>query len=325
MACEMQKCESGGWMPTGQKRASWGIGLIVLLAFAGGANRMDGQDRRVTSEPANTVIDKAWPEVNVNVLVLDKSGAPQKVDEGQFQLFEDRAERPLRFPASADSPVSLAFLIDSSGSTYKRKPDIVSAVTAILHALPAGSEVMASSFADKAYLEFPFAPVSQADLSFMDRLPAAGPTALYDAVVATEQYFVANAKYPRRALIILSDGEDNASHFSIGVAYAVMDWPGAPLVYPCLIGKAQFLKPETEYGRNHMKFLAKWGGGPTFNLDPDPTAAAAEIVAAVRSQYVLQFTAADPTHNGKGHKLEVRLPVKDVRIYGHPAYFAPIK
>ncbi len=312
-------------MQTGRKRTSWGLGLIVLLTLAGGANRIDGQDRRVTSEPAITAIDRSWPDVNLNVVVLDKSGVPQKIDEQTFQFFEDRTERPLRFPASVDSPVSLALLIDSSGSTYKRKPEIVSAVAAIIQALPTDSEVMAASFSDKAYIEFPFIPVSKVDFSFLDRVPAVGPTALYDGVAATEEYFIANAKYPRRALVILSDGENNASQIPVGIAYGMMERPGAPMVYPCLITKARFLQPETEYGLTNMKFLAKRSGGLTFNLDPDPAAAVAQIVAAIRSQYVLQFTAADPARNQKAHKLEVRLPVKDVRIYVLPAYFAPVK
>jgi Ca-activated chloride channel homolog len=312
-------------MQTGQKRASWGIGLIVLLTLAGDANRMDGQDHPLPSEPAITAIDRAWPDVNLNVMVLDKSGAPQKIDEQAFQLFEDHTERPLRFPAAADSPVSLALVIDSSGSTYKRKLEVVSAVSAIVKALPADSEVMATSFAGVVFLEFPFTPASKVDFSFMDRVPAAGPTALYDALAETEDYFVANAKYPRRALIVLSDGENNASQVSIRTAFGMMERPGAPIVYPCLIAKASYLQPEAGAGRINMNFLAKRGGGLTFNLSPGPTATAAEIVAAIRSQYVLQFTSADPAHDGKQHKLELRLPIKDVKIYGLPAYFAPAR
>jgi hypothetical protein len=310
-------------MQSGKRGVSRGLALIVLLALAACAKRLDGQDRLVASEPAITAIDRSWPEVDLNVIVLDKSGAPQKIDEQAFQLFEDRAERPLSFPASADSPVSLALLIDASGSTYKRKPEIVSAVTAILHALPADSEVMAASFSDKAYIEFPFIPVSKVDVSFMDRVPAAGPTALYDGVAATEEYFVANAKYPRRALVVLSDGENNASQIRTGIAYGLMERPGAPMVYACALSKPSFFQTQVKLGAVYMNYLAKRGGGLTFNLDPDPAAAAAQIVATIRSQQVLQFTAADPAHDGKEHKLEVRLPVKDVRIYGLPAYFAP--
>ena len=298
---------------------------LVLLAFAGGANRMEGQNPPIPSELAIAAIDRSWPDVNINVLVLDKSGAPQKIDEQAFQLLEDRVERSLRFPAAADSPVSLALLIDASGSTLQRKTEVLSAVAAIIKALPADSEVMATSFAGVVFLEFPFTPASKVDLSFMDRVPFAGPTALYDAVAATEDYFLANAKYPRRALIVLSDGENNASQVSMRIAYGMMERPGAPMVYPCLIAKAQFLQPEARAGSMYMNFLAKRGGGLTFNLDPDPMATAAKIVAEIRSQYVLQFTSADPAHDGKQHKLELRLPIKDVKLYRLPAYFAPAK
>jgi VWFA-related protein len=295
--------------------------ILLLLTLAGGVIRLDGQPP-LPSELAIAAIDRAWPQVNLNVVVLDKSGAPQKIDEQAFQLFEDQTERPLRFPAAEDSPVSLALLIDNSGSAQERKPAIISAIKAIVQALPADSEVTAISFGSVAFLEFPFTPVSKVDLSFMNKVPAEGLTALYDAISETEDYLLGNAKYPRRAVVILSDGEDNASRVRIGTA---MDWPGAPMVYMCLIAKAQFLKPETGYGRNHMKFLGKLGGGITFNLDPDPTAAAAQISAAIRNQHVLQFTAADPEHDGKVHKLEVQLPGNDAKIYGLPAYSAPSK
>jgi hypothetical protein len=182
------------------------------------------------------------------VLVLDKSGAPQKIDEQAFQLFEDRTERPLRFPAAADSPVSLALLIDASGSTYKRKSEILSAVSAIIRALPADSEVMAVDFSDLAFIDLPFTPASKVDLSFMGRVTFAGPTTLYDALAATEDYFVANAKYPRRSLVVFSDGENNASQNSIRAAFRGMAWPGAPVVYPCLIAKANYLERERGLG-----------------------------------------------------------------------------
>lgn len=75
----------------------------------------------------------------------------------------------------------------------------------------------------------------------------------------------------------------------------------------------------------NLKILAKEGGGAHFNLDPDPASAAAQIVAAVRSQYVLEFTAANPARDGKAHKLEVRLPVKDAQIHALPVYHSPAK
>jgi VWFA-related protein len=312
-------------MQTGKWGASWSVALIVLLAVAAGAKAWAGQNGGEASNPAIPAVDNSWPDVNLNVVVLDKHGAPQKVDEREFQLFEDGAERPLHFLGSPDSPVSLALIIDSSGSIFKRKPAIVAAVTAIVKALPPDSEVMAVLFADQSFLDLPFTPVSKVDFSFLDRLQARGGTTLYDTVFATERHFVAHAKCVRRATVILSDGEDNASHVSRGTAFGTMEQPGAPVVYVCPPSKANFLQTQESAGLINMSFLARYGGGADFNLDPDPAAAAAKVAAVIRSQMVVQFTAADPARNGKRHKLEPRLPDKNLQIHVLHQYFAPAK
>lgn len=312
-------------MLTGKWATSWSVALIVLLAIAAGAKTSAAQSAGDAPVPETPFIDKSWPAVNLNVVVLDKQGVPQNVDERQFQLFEDGKERPLQFLGSPDSPVSLALIIDSSGSIFKRKPAIVAAVTAIIKALPPDSEVMAVLFADQSYLDLPFTPASKVDFSFLDRLQSSGPTALYDAVFATERHFVAHAKYERRALVILSDGEDNASHVSRAAAFSWMEQPGAPAVYVCPPSKANFLQTQESAGLINMSFLARYGGGADFNLDPDPEAAAAEVAAAIRSQMVVQFTAADPARDAKRHKIELRLPDKNLQIHVLHQYFAPAK
>jgi VWFA-related protein len=312
-------------MQTSRKCALWGIVAIALLAVVAGGKILSGQSGNIVPPPAAPAANDLWPEVNLNVVVLDKHGAPQAVDVTGFQLFEDKAERPLHFRGSPDSPVSVVFVIDSSGSMYGREPAVVSAVASIAKSLPAGSEVAGITFADVAFLDLPFTPASSADFSYLNRIGDRGGTALYDAVIPAEDYVIKYAKYPRRSLVIVSDGVDNASHVSRGVVFRKMKQPGAPVVYACLPSKARILQSELMAGRINMDFLAKEGSGTVFNLDPDPESAAAQIVAAVRSQYVLEFTAADPARNGKAHKLEVRLPIKDVQIHTLPAYYAPGK
>lgn len=312
-------------MLTGKWAASWSVPLIVLLAIAAGATALPGQSGASAPVPEIPVIDKSWPVVNLNVVLFNKQGFVQAVDEHQFRLFEDGVERPLQFRGSPDSPVSLALIIDSSGSIYKRKPSIVSAVTAIVKALPPDSEVMAVLFADESYLDLPFTPVSKVDFSFLDRLQARGGTRLYDTVVATENYFAAHAKYVRRAMVILSDGEDNASHVSRGVTFWTMEQAGAPVVYACPPSRSNMFQTQASMGLINMSFLAKEGGGLDINLDPDPAAAAAEVAAAIRSQTAVQFTAADPARDGKKHKLELRLRDKNLEVRAIPEYFAPAK
>jgi Ca-activated chloride channel family protein len=300
--------------------------VIALLALAVCAKGQVGQNVGVTSPPATPTVESSWPNVNLNVVMLDKRGGPQKVGQSEIRLFEDGAERPVQFIDSQDSPVSLAFVIDSSGSIFKSRAAIITAVKTIVRGLPDGSEVMAVLFADEAFLDLPFTPVSKIDFSFLDRLQARGVSGLYDAVVATEDHFIAHARYTRRALVILSDGEDNASHLSRGAVYRKMEQPDAPMIYACRVSNAPLLIPnDSAVGHINMRFLAKEGGGAQFSLDPDPDSAAVQIANGIRSQYVLRFTAADPSRDGREHKLAVRVSVKDTQILVLPVYFAPAK
>ena len=183
----------------GQMRAAkttglWVVPLIVTLALTAGTTTLAGQGINATSSLTSAAGDSSWPQVDLNVVVSDKHGVPQKIDEQEFRLFENGAERQLQFRGSPDSPVSLALLVDSSGSVFKSKDAIITAVKAIVNGLPEGSEVTAVLFADEAFLDLPFTPASKVDFSFLDRLQAHGGTTLYDAMVATEEHVIQHAK-----------------------------------------------------------------------------------------------------------------------------------
>ena len=72
-----------------------------------------------------------------------------------------------------------------------------------------------------------------------------------------------------------------------------------------------------------MDLLAEGGGGLGFVLGSDPNATATDIATVIRSQYVLQFTAADPARDGERRKLDIRLSEGGLEVYGLPRYFAP--
>jgi Ca-activated chloride channel family protein len=339
-------------MQTSKKCASWSLATIVLLIVAAGGKALSAQSSGDATRPATqgsnnsrpelnldieipNVEDDAlhakapaandsWPEVNLNVVVLDKQGAPQTVEVSGFQLFEDKSERPLHFRGSADSPVSLGLLIDASQSMDKRKPAVSAAVITIVKALPVGSEVTAVSFDEEAHLDLPFTPVSSADLSFLDHMNAHGGTALNDAVVVAEKYFAAHARFARRAMVLLSDGDDNASKLFLGDIMPSLQWPGAPMFYSLIVLDPEDSGAQARHARVAMELLANGGGGIAFlPKGKNFASAAAQLGDAIRSQYVLRFTAADPARDGKPRKLEVRLPAKDMRIHALPVYYAP--
>lgn len=312
---------------TGKWATSWSAALIVLLATAANGKALAGQSEGETSIPAIPAANNSWPEVNLNAVVLDKHGAPQAVDEKQFRLFEDGAERPLQFRGSPDSPVSIGFIVDCSGSMFNRRELVATAVKTIVKTLPEGSEVMEVSFSDQAFIDLRLTPVSGIDPAFPDHLDARGGTALYDAVIATEKYFAAHARYVRRALVLISDGYDNASKAGLEEAMRSLQYPGAPTFYAASVYGEKKSYAEVRLGSRAMEFLAQAGGGVAFtsSKDKDLPPAVARLADMISSQSVLHFTAADPERNGVARKLEVRLPIKEVEIHALPAYFAPAK
>jgi Ca-activated chloride channel homolog len=302
----------------------WSVALILLLAIAVNRRTLRGQSGAGTPAPETPVIDKLWPDVNLNVVALDKQGVPQKVDEQGFQLFEDGSVRPLQFRGSPDSPVSIAFMADSSGSMYNRRDSIATIVRAIVKTLPEGSEVMFVSFSDQAYVDLPFTPVSKVDLSFLDHRITRGGTSLYDAVIATENYFTNRARYVRRAIVLMSDGGDDASRQTLEDAMRSLQYPGAPSFYSLSVNGEKDSYIDIRHGHAAMQLLAKAGGGVAFRpKEKDFMASAARLAKMIRCQYVLHFKPADPARDGSAHKLEVRLPIQDVQIHALPVYYAP--
>jgi len=185
---------------------------FLLLVALGGTEAATAQLVVLTTPPAPTQLKTSWPEINLNVVVLDKSEDPvEQVPSANFHLFEDGSERPIKSLAALDSPVSIAFVIDSSGSTYMRRGLYTEVVKRVANALPAGSEVMITQFDDQVKLVLPFTPASSADLSFLNILDSRGRSVMFDAVVTSEQYFSEHAHFAKRALVLLSDGGEDAS------------------------------------------------------------------------------------------------------------------
>jgi VWFA-related protein len=294
---------------------------LLLLAFA---------QRNPALAQAGTQDEQfaRWPEVHLNVLVIDKSDQPQvALDKSAFHVFEDAIERPLESIIARDAPVSLALLIDTSHSMLDSRAILTEVVTAVTRAMPPGSEVMAVLFNDQASVVLPFTPTDPFPLSFLNHLEAQRGTVLYDAIMVTEAYVAKNARYAKSALVVFSDGMDNHSSSSLPDALRSLQWPGAPAFYFVRLPDPNANGFEKRFSKTAVQLLVSAGGGLSLvsGKDQDPAALGTGIAALIRSQYVLAFTTTDPASNGRSHKLEVRLPGQStkLKICVMPSYFAP--
>lgn len=297
------------------------VAVLVLFAACAMAQMPHGWSRKSRGIAAPKM-STSFPEIKLNVLVLAKSGQPENQDGSAFRVFEDGAERPIQSVGAAESPVSLLFVIDKSGSMYLHNPPIDAAIGAILKALPAGSEVAVILFQEQAWLQLPFTPAATADFSFLDRMFNQGPSAMFDAIVEGENYISTHARYSRRALVLVSDGGENSSEATRDDVLRFLEWPGAPEFYSLILNAPD---DDSARGARTMEAIADAAGGVAFKPGKKGSIAASadRVAACIRSQYVLTFTTADAAHNGHASKVEVRLPGKDLRIHALHLYRAP--
>jgi Ca-activated chloride channel homolog len=266
-----------------------------------------------------------WPNIDLNVLVSDKSGHPQaSLDKSAFHIFENGAERPIESVTAVDAPISLALLIDTSGSTYGNRDTIRAVATAVIRSLPSGSEVMAVLFADKPYIDLPFTQAESAPLTFLNLLDSRGPTAFYDALVATEDYIAVKAQNPKRALVVLSDGEDNHSTLSLQQTLnRIEEKRDAPTIYFTEMPNSRAKGSEKRHSQRVANLVISVCGG--FAIIPDKNedviALSDHIAALIRSQCVLTFTAAGTAPDPRFRKLGVRMDRSNLEAHAVQGYF----
>jgi VWFA-related protein len=228
---------------------------------------------------------------------------------------------------AGDAPVSLALLIDTSGSAKSSIAATTPLTTSIIQALPNGSEVMAILFADGASVGLPFTSAPSVPLSFLNQVQGHGGTAFYDALIATEAYIGAHARFARRSIVVLSDCEDDASRHNLQDAVRSLQEPGTPTVYFVVQWDSRAMASEKSRTETKIKSLVSANGGIMIlpNKKQDATLLGGHIASLIRGQYSVVFTASDPATDGKSHKLEVRVERPSLRISAMPLYFAPAR
>ncbi len=229
--------------------------------------------------------------VELHVVVTDASGQPVgdlRPDDFRI-LHRGEAQPPRSFAYADDVTLLLGVVIDTSGSMQLVMHDTRKAAAKFL-----GSTVLPQ---DRAFLvDFDLQPrllhPTTSDLPRLlrdlSRLEADGATALYDAIVFSMLQFEREAG--RKALVILSDGDDHESRFGPGYCVELARQTGVP-VYIIGLGALDTLR--RTYSKKDLRKVTSETGGQLWFVDSldELDAAYAQINAELRSQYSLSFYA----------------------------------
>jgi VWFA-related protein len=158
-------------------------------------------------------------EVEVNLVELyvavnDKSNQPvQGLTQADFEVYESGKKQEIsKFELVENMPLTVGVLLDTSGSMASSLGFAERAAAEFLHrVLKPKDKAFAVSFAGRPRLDMPPTDDIEAVAQSISGLQAVGDTALHDALVQSLYYF--RGMQGQRALVLLSDGDDNASYF----------------------------------------------------------------------------------------------------------------
>ncbi|HZU08486.1 MAG TPA: VWA domain-containing protein, partial [Pseudacidobacterium sp.] len=171
-------------------------------------------------------------EVVLNATVLDDNGRiVNDLTKDDFHVFEDGVPQTISSFQHQDIPVSMGILIDNSGSMRDKRAAVNTAALDLVRASNPQDEAFVVNFSDEAYIDQDFTSAINKLQDGLAHIDSKGGTALYDAIVASADHLAQGAKRPKQVLLVVTDGEDNASSLNLEQTIRrVQDLQG-PVVY----------------------------------------------------------------------------------------------
>lgn len=295
-------------------------------------------------------------KLNVNLVdlfftVKDKSGnlVPHLTKE-ECSVAEDKVPQTLKnFAAETHLPLTLGILLDTSGSQYQVLPMEQQAGSEFLErVLKAKDQAFLLSFDVNVDLLSDFTNNSRQLARAMNKaeintaggngaagIPGAGGgtipvhgtpkgTLLYDAIYLASNEKL-NQETGRKAMIILTDGDDQGSRYKIQEAIAAAQKSNA-IIYVILIADTGFYGNWGYSGYSAAKRLSDETGGRLINVGNNGKkleAAFQQIEDELRTQYVASYTPTNAKQDGTFRRIAVQCKGEDMKVQVRKGYYAP--
>jgi len=248
------------------------------------------------------------------------------LDKENFEVFEGKDRQDVRHFSAEDAPISLGVIFDMSGSMASKIERAREAVIDFFKTANPQDEFFLVTFSDKPEETSDFTQsIDDLQGKLVFTVPK-GRTALLDAIYLGISK-MREAKYPKKSLLIISDGGDNHSRYTEGEIKSLVK-EADTMIYSIGIYDHYFATEEERLGPQLLSDVSELSGGRAFTIDnPNDLAdVATKIGIELRNQYVLGYRPKNPGHDGKWHKIKVKLlPPKGLpplHVYAKSGYYA---
>jgi Ca-activated chloride channel family protein len=256
-------------------------------------------------------------EVRLNASVIDSSGrSVQTLGQDAFHIYEDGVPQTIVGFRHEDLPVSLGILIDSSGSMYDKRPAVDAASLDLVKLSNPQDEAFLVDFSSEAYIDQDFTNSIAKLQSGLSYIKSSGGTALYDAVIASADYLSKNAKRPKQVLLIITDGDDNASSATLESAIRrVQDLDGPAIYCIGLLFGEDVSRSDARHSHEVLSELASQTGGRAYfpRSLKEVDGIAQEVAADIRTQYTIEYRSTKPPSQGGYREIHVEAKAKGYR------------
>jgi len=322
------------------KYIPWGLTLALLAVLpvqgqnaymnspASLAVSSPGVDSRQPDPNSIVTIKSHVNEVNVLFIAMDKHGKfVRDLNQKDFNILDDHKppQSIVRFSQETDLPLQVGLLIDTSGSVHGRFQFEQEAATGFLqHTIrPHYDYAFVMGFNARSKVAQDYTDNVSLLSVGIQHLEDGGGTALYDAVYSSckDKMLKDDSDRPiRRALIIVSDGEDNQSEHTLNQAIWMAERAGV-IIYTISTDDSGLILR----GDKILEQLANATGGRAFfpYKMKDIKSSFSAIEDELRSQYVVSYHPADFDADGRFRSIEITSLKKDLQVRARRGYFAP--
>jgi Ca-activated chloride channel family protein len=244
--------------------------------------------------------------VALNVTVTDKNGHPvADLPKSAFQVFENNVPQPIGTFKHEDVPVSLALVIDSSGSMRIKQQGVAAAALALVQDSNPRDESFVVDFNDQAYMDVDFTSDIGVLRKGLNGIKAQGGTAMRDAIRMSIDHLHEKAKRDKKAVIVITDGNDNASEMPLDRLVKGAQQEGALIYAIGLLNEEE--RSDIASAKRALKQLTESTGGQVFYPKEvgEVDAIAHEVAHEIRNQYSIAYTPLNTKLDGTFRAIKV--------------------
>ena len=280
-----------------------GFVFLIAISCTAFAQNLPSGDYKVTVDVDLVVF---------NVTVTDSKGhLVTGLTKDDFRVVEGGQTQDLQFVRPEDTPATVGLVIDNSGSMRRKRAEVSEAALAFVEASNPQDEIFVVNFNERVFMglppSVPFTSDSEQLRAALATGGAEGKTALYDAIAVALKHLDQGTQQ-RKALVLLSDGGDNASGETEAGVLALAEKSNAT-IYTINLEDPE----DKDQNPKILEQLSKLTNGETYRVKstdqlPDVWR---KIAGGIRSQYTLGYFSKNPKRDGAFRPVQITAISKD--------------